>query len=157
MTRRTINQIQDDLVLEFAHLNGDLELVLMHIANFGFLLPAMPEAYRTEQNLIKGCHSKVWLSASDETQGFHFYADSDTIISKGLVSLLVHIFNGQSADEILEAELYFIRESRLERFIGTKRSNGFAAMLEQVRRLVPGAGDRCFTSPPKPLSFFHTR
>lgn len=93
----------------------------------------MPEEYRTDKNIIRGCHSKVWLAAREESSQVYFYADSDTIISRGLVSLLLRIFNGQHPDEILGADLYFIRRNHLERFIGNKRSNGFAAMIDQIK------------------------
>ncbi len=131
----SINQIQDEVIIEFSRLNGDLESVLFYIVALGQVLPCMPEEYKTDGNIIKGCHSKVWLSARMESNKVYYYADSDTIISKGLVSLLLRIFNGQHPGDILKANLYFIQRNHLERFIGTKRSNGFAAMLEQMKFL----------------------
>ena len=129
----SIDQIQEEIIEEFKNLNGDLERVLFHIARLGLMLPVMPNEYKTDQNLVKGCHSKVWLSAAEESRKIYFSADSDTTISKGLVSLLLRILNGQHPDDILSTELYFIRASHLERFIGTKRSNGFSAMFDQMK------------------------
>lgn len=129
----SINQIQDEIVEEFTMLNGDMEKILFHIVSLGQILPVMSIEYKTDKNLIKGCHSKVWLAAKEESNRVYFYGDSDTVISKGLVSLLLRIFNGQYPDEILSADLYFIKQNHLERFIGTKRSNGFSAMIAQIK------------------------
>jgi cysteine desulfuration protein SufE len=129
-----INQIQDEIVEEFEMLNGDIESVIFHIVNLGKTLPEMPQRFKVDKNLIKGCHSKVWLGATEQTGQLYFYADSDTIISKGLVSLLLRIFNGKNSHEILNADLYFIKLSHLDRFIGTKRSNGFFAMIDHLNK-----------------------
>jgi cysteine desulfuration protein SufE len=129
----SIDQIQDEIVDEFAGRNGDIEKVLYHIVSLGQNLPVMPIEYKTDKNLIRGCHSKVWLAAVERRDKVYFYGDSDTIISKGLVSLLLRVFNGQPPDQILMANLYFLRRNQLERFIGTKRSNGFAAMIDQIK------------------------
>jgi cysteine desulfuration protein SufE len=129
----SINQIQDEIVEEFAMLNGDMEEILFHIVRLGQILPVMSIEDKTDNNLIKGCNSKVWLAAKEESERVYFYGDSDTVISKGLVSLLLRIFNGQHSGEILSADLYFIKKNQLERFIGTKRSNGFLAMIDQIK------------------------
>ena len=129
----SIDQIQDEIVDEFAKLNGDIEKNLFHIVTLGQNLPVMPIEYKTDKNLITGCHSKVWLAAVEKGDKVYFYGDSDTIISKGLVSLLLKVFNGQPPDQILMANLYFLRRNGLERFIGTKRSNGFSAMIDQIK------------------------
>lgn len=114
-------------------MNGDVEMILIYIVELGQILPAMPAEFKIEANIIKGCHSKVWLAATIQNDAVQFYADSDTIISKGLVSLLLRIFNHRRPNEILEADLYFIRQNHLQKFIGTKRSNGFAAMIDQMK------------------------
>ena len=132
----TINQIQEQIVEEFAAMNGDVERIMCHIVALGRKLPQMPIIYRVDTNLIEGCHSKVWLVAAERTNRIHFYADSDTIISKGLVSLLLRVFDGQHRAEILNTDLYFIKRNHLERFIGTKRSNGFHAMIDQIKGCV---------------------
>jgi cysteine desulfuration protein SufE len=129
----TINQIQDEIISEFSLLDGDMEMTVFYIMELGQKLPAMPEADKTEDNVVKGCQSKVWLTARLDNEKLYFSADSNTAITKGLVSLLVRIFNGQIPDDVLKAELYFMQKIGMERFIGTQRSNGFAAMIKQMR------------------------
>jgi cysteine desulfuration protein SufE len=129
----TINQIQDEIIGEFSLLDGDMEMTVFYIMELGQKLPAMPEADKTEENVVKGCQSKVWLTATLENDRLQFAADSNTAITKGLVSLLVRIFNGQTPDDVLTANLYFMQKIGMERFIGTQRSNGFAAMIKQMK------------------------
>lgn len=129
----TINQIQDEIISEFSLLDGDMEMTVFYIMELGQKLPEMPESEKTEQNTVKGCQSKVWLTAVQEDQKLFFRADSNTAITKGLVSLLTRIFNGQRPDDILKADLYFMNRIGMERFIGTQRSNGFAAMIKQMK------------------------
>lgn len=130
---KTINQLQDEIISEFALLEGDTEMTLFYIMELGEKLEPMQEADKTDDNLVKGCQSKVWLTARLENDRVWFSADSNTAITKGLVSLLVRIFNGQTPDDILQADLYFISKIGMERFIGTQRSNGFAAMVKQIK------------------------
>ena len=129
----TINQIQDEIISEFSLLDGDMEMTVFYIMELGQKLPMMPEADKTEDNVVKGCQSKVWLTSKLEDNKLYFTADSNTAITKGLVSLLVRIFNGQTPDTILNADLYFMNKIGMERFIGTQRSNGFAAMIKQIK------------------------
>jgi cysteine desulfuration protein SufE len=129
----TINQIQDEIISEFSLLDGDMEMTVFYIMELGQKLPDMPAAEKTEDNVVKGCQSKVWLTAKVDSDKIYFAADSNTAITKGLVSLLVRIFNGQTPDSILNAELYFMQKIGMERFIGTQRSNGFAAMIKQMK------------------------
>ncbi len=129
----TINQIQDEIISEFSLLDGDMEMTVFYIMELGQKLPEMPEEQKTEENIVKGCQSKVWLTTSLEENKATFQADSNTAITKGLVSLLVRIFNGQSPEAILNADLYFMNKIGMDRFIGTQRSNGFAAMIKQMK------------------------
>lgn len=129
----TINEIQDEIVSEFALLDGDMEMTVFYIMELGQKLPDMPESEKTEENIVKGCQSKVWLTAKLEQDRVFFKADSNTAITKGLVSLLIRIFNGQRPDDILKADLYFMNRIGMDRFIGTQRSNGFAAMIKQMK------------------------
>jgi cysteine desulfuration protein SufE len=117
----TINQIQDEVISEFSLLDGDMEMTVFYIMELGQKLPVMPEADKTEDNVVKGCQSKVWLTGKLEDNKLYFTADSNTAITKGLVSLLVRIFNGQTPDAILNADLYFMNKIGMERFIGTQR------------------------------------
>ena len=129
----TITSIQDEIISEFSLLDGDMEMTVFYIMELGQKLPEMNPADKTETNEVKGCQSKVWLTAKLESDKLFFAADSNTAITKGLVSLLVRIFNGQSPNAILNADLYFMHKIGMERFIGTQRSNGFAAMIKQMK------------------------
>lgn len=130
---RSISAIQDEIVSEFSLLDGDMEMTVFYIMELGQKLPEINPSDRTEENEVKGCQSKVWLTAKLEDNKIFFSADSNTAITKGLVSLLVRIFNGQSSENILNADLYFMHKIGMERFIGTQRSNGFAAMIKQMK------------------------
>lgn len=129
----TINQIQDEIINDFSLLDGDLEMTVFYIMELGQKLPDMPDDEKKEENIVKGCQSKVWLTANLEDNRISFRADSNTAITKGLVSLLTRIFNGQTPDAILTADLYFMNRIGMDRFIGTQRSNGFAAMIKQMK------------------------
>jgi len=129
----TINQVQEEIINEFSLLDGDMEMIVFYIMELGQKLPLMREEDKFEDNIVKGCQSKVWLTAKFENERLHFSADSNTAITKGLVSLLVRILSNQKPEDILEADLYFMKKIGMERFIGTQRSNGFAAMIKQMR------------------------
>ncbi|MEX2234385.1 MAG: SufE family protein [Cyclobacteriaceae bacterium] len=129
----TNNQIQDGIISDFSLLDGDMEMTVFYIMELGQKLQEMPESEKTEQNIVKGCQSKVWLTGSLDQGRVYFRADSNTAITKGLVSLLTRIFNGQTPEEILNADLYFMKKIGMDRFIGTQRSNGFAAMIKQMK------------------------
>lgn len=129
----TMQQTQDEIINDFSLLDGDMEMTVFYIMELGQKLPDMPEADKTEDNVVKGCQSKVWLTAKAQDDKLYFTADSNTAITKGLVSLLIRIFNGQTPDAILHADLYFMQKIGMERFIGTQRSNGFAAMIKQMK------------------------
>jgi len=129
----SIDEIQDEITNEFSLLDGDMEMTVFYIMELGQKLPAMNEEDKTEDNIVKGCQSKVWLTARLENEMIQFTADSNTAITKGLVSLLIRIFSGQRPEAILEADLNFMKRIGMERFIGTQRSNGFAAMIKQMK------------------------
>ncbi len=130
----TIENIQEEIVNDFALLDGDREMTVLYIMELGQKVPEMPESDKTEENIVKGCQSKVWLTASlNADNRVQFEADSNTAITKGLVSLLLRIFNNQKPDDILKADLTFMHRIGMERFIGTQRSNGFAAMIKQMK------------------------
>ena len=130
---QTINEIQDEIIDEFSLLEGDPEMTNFYIMELGEKLPPLDEAFRIEDHIVKGCQSKVWLVPERDGDRFSFAADSNSAITKGLVSLLVRIFDGQTSKDILEADLYFIDKIGMNRFIGTQRSNGFAAMIKQIK------------------------
>ncbi|QHT68808.1 SufE family protein [Rhodocytophaga rosea] len=130
---RTILEIQQEIIGECSGLNGEVEKILFYLIQQGKQLPAMPLYYKTEAYLIKGCHSKVWLATVSDKEQVYLYADSNTAITKGLISLLIRILNGQFLKAVEEADISFMQGSGLERFIGSERSNGFAAMINQIK------------------------
>ena len=129
----TIDQAQEEIASEFSLLDGDQEMTVFYIMEIGQKMPPFPDTARTEANEVKGCQSKVWMTAELRNGLLYLQADSNTAITKGLVSLLVRIFSGHTPDEILKAELTFMKKIGMERFIGTQRSNGFAAMIKQIK------------------------
>jgi cysteine desulfuration protein SufE len=129
----TIRETQDEIINEFSLLDGDLEMSVLYLMELGQKLPPMNEESKTEENIVKGCQSKVWLTAEMKQDRIYFTGDSNTAITKGLVSLLIRIFNGNLPEEILNADLYFMKQIGMDRFIGTQRSNGFASMIKQMK------------------------
>ena len=130
---QTVNEVQDEVIEEFSMLDGDMEMTIGYIMELGDQLPEMAESLKTEDNIVKGCQSKVWLNAQLDGDVVRFDADSNTAITKGLVSILVRIVNGRSPQEIVDADFYFIDKIGLNRFIGTQRSNGLGAMMKQMK------------------------
>ncbi len=128
----TINQIQDEIVGEFNALTDwmDKYSILIEIGNE---LDNFDETNRTEQNLIEGCQSKVWLHAWLDNGKIKFMADSDAIIVKGIVALLIRILNNRTPEEILNTDLYFVDQIGLKEHLSPTRSNGLVSMIKQMR------------------------
>lgn len=133
MSVKAINEIQDEIIEEFAILGDDMESIIFYIMELGQKLPPLPEQYKVDENIIKGCQSKVWLTTSMEDDKIIFRADSNTEITKGLISMLIRVLSEQSAESIANADLYFIEKIGMSRVIGSQRSNGFAAMIRQMK------------------------
>jgi cysteine desulfuration protein SufE len=129
----TINNIQDEIIDEFSSLQGDLDMCVEYLIELGKKLSPLGQEYQVEENIVKGCQSKVWLVANHQQGTVNFQADSNTMITKGLVSMLIRILSGQNPDDILNADLYFIHKIGMNRFIGTQRSNGLGAMIKQMK------------------------
>ncbi len=128
----TIDQIQDEIIEEFSEVDDWMDRYAM-IIDLGNSLPPIDNAYKTPQHLIEGCQSRVWLNA-EEHDGHVFYtADSDAIIVKGIISLLIKVLNGHTPDEILGSDLYFIDRIGLAENLSPTRSNGLLAMVKQMR------------------------
>ena len=130
---QSINEVQDEIAEQFSMLDGNIEMTIEYIMELGAQLPEMDDSIKTEDIIVKGCQSKVWLKADFENNKIEFNADSNTAITKGLVSLLVRILSNRTPQEIIDANLYFIDKISLNRFIGTQRSNGFGAMMKQMK------------------------
>lgn len=126
-------EIQNDIIDNFLLFDGDMEQTLFYLMDLGKKLPAMPSAHKTEEYIVKGCQSKVWVYPSFVNGKVHFEADSNTEITKGLVYLLWRIWNDKAPDEILESELFFIEKIGMNNMIGSQRSNGFASMIKQIK------------------------
>jgi cysteine desulfuration protein SufE len=129
----SIKEIQDSIIEEFEILAGDRESTIFYIMELGQKLPEMTESDRAEDNLIKGCQSKVWLTSKSYGSKVRYNADSNTEITKGLISLLIRVLDGQEADVIVNADLYFIEKIGMQQVIGSQRSNGLASMIKQMK------------------------
>ena len=128
----SINELQDEIIEEFAGLDDWMDKYQLLI-DMGNEQEPLDERYKTEQNLIDGCQSRVWLQA-DYTDGIvHFSAESDALIVKGIVSLLVRVLDNQTPQDILNADLYFIDQIGLREHLSPTRSNGLLAMVKQMR------------------------
>ncbi|HEY1009301.1 MAG TPA: SufE family protein [Sphingobacteriaceae bacterium] len=128
----TINDKQDELIAEF-EFHTDWMDKYEYIIQEAKRLPLIDPVYKQDQYLIKGCQSKVWLHASFLNGKIHLTADSDAIISKGLVSLIVRVLSGFTPAEILNADLYFIDKIGLKEHLSPTRSNGLLAMVKQIK------------------------
>jgi cysteine desulfuration protein SufE len=126
-------EIQNEIIDEFSILGDDRESTIFYIMELGQSLPDLDEKHRIEENIIKGCQSKVWLTAELKADQIIFNADSNTDITKGLISLLIRVLSGQTVDNVLNADLYFIEKIGMGRFIGSQRSNGLVAMIKQMK------------------------
>ena len=130
----SITDTQEEIVNEFSLLEGDQEMSVLYLMELGQKLPAMKEEDKKEQNEVKGCQSRVWLTAEVKHGAVFFSADSNTAITKGLISLLIRVFSGHTPQEILNGEITFPSRIGMDRFIGTQRSNGFAAMIQRMKQ-----------------------
>ena len=130
----TIAETQQEIIEEFSMLDGDREMSVMYLIELGQKLPTLLDDHKAETNLVKGCQSKVWLVATLKHDHVYFSADSNTAITKGLVSLLIRIFSGHLPDEILAGDLFFMEKIGMDRFVGTQRSNGFASMILRMKQ-----------------------
>lgn len=124
---------QKEIIEDFKVLDGDLEMTLNYLMELGEKLDTFNEKDKKEENIVKGCQSKVWLTYKKSEDKLFFSGDSNTAITKGLLSLLIRIFSGKSCKEILETKLSFIGDIGLNRFIGTQRSNGLESMENKFR------------------------
>ena len=128
----TINEIQDEIIEEFSGLDDWMDKYQLLI-DLGNEQTPLDEQYKTESNLIDGCQSRVWLQADYENGVIHFSAESDALIVKGIVSLLIRVLSDHTPQEILDADLYFIDEIGLKEHLSPTRSNGLLAMIKQIR------------------------
>lgn len=128
----TINEIQDEIVEEFSDLEDWMDRYQLLI-DLGSEEAPLDDAYKTEQNLIDGCQSRVWLQADLVDGKVQFQAESDALIVKGIVALLIRVLSGHTPQEIIDADLYFIERIGLREHLSPTRSNGLLAMLKQMK------------------------
>lgn len=129
----TINDTQNEIIEEFADLSDWMDRY-GYIIELGNALPPFPDDKKTPTNLIEGCQSRVWITADRNPDGtIRFEADSDALIVKGIVSLLLKVLSGHTPQEILDADLYFIDKIGLSDHLSPTRSNGLVAMVKQMR------------------------
>ena len=130
----SINEIQDQIIDDFSAFDDWMDKYQM-IIEMGNSLEPLDEKYKTPQNLIEGCQSRVWLQADydEEKKTIHFTGDSDAVIVKGLVSLVIQVLSDHTPDEILASDLYFIEEIGLKENLSPTRSNGFLSTIKQMR------------------------
>ena len=128
----TINEIQDEIIEEFAEFDDWMDKYQLLIT-MGEEQEPLPAELKTEQNLIDGCQSRVWLVCDEREGKLQFRAESDALIVKGIVSLLIRVVTGHTPQEILDADLYFIPQIGLTELLSPTRSNGLLAMVKQIR------------------------
>lgn len=128
----TIQETENQIIEEFADIDDWMDRYSM-IIDMGNALPAIDEAYRTPNHLIEGCQSRVWLNAELQGDKVIYTADSDAIIVKGIISMLIKVLSGHTPDEILDAKLDFIDEIGLSQHLSPTRSNGLLAMVKQMK------------------------
>jgi len=128
----TINEIQENIIEEFAQFDDWMDKYSLLI-DMGNSLQALDEKHKTPQNIIEGCQSRVWLNADYNDGIITYQGESDAILVKGIVSLLIQVLSGHTPDEILKTELYFIDKIGLKEHLSPTRSNGLVAMVKQMK------------------------
>ncbi|MBP9019181.1 MAG: SufE family protein [Bacteroidales bacterium] len=128
----TIKEVEQQIIDEFSVFTDWLDKY-EYLIELGKSLPLIDEKRKTDENLIRGCQSKVWLAADYVDGKIYFTADSDAIITKGIISLLIRVFSGRTPKEILDADLNFIKEIGLQDNLSPTRSNGLVSMIKQIK------------------------
>ncbi len=128
----TIKEIQEEIVDEFSMFDDWMQRY-EYMIDLGKSLPLIDEQYKTDDNIIKGCQSKVWVHADLEEDKLSFTADSDAIITKGIIAILIRVFSGQHPKDIIEADTNFIDEIGLKEHLSPTRANGLVSMIKQIK------------------------
>ncbi|MDD3004282.1 SufE family protein [Flavobacterium sp.] len=128
----SIQAIQEEIIDEFSMFD-DWDERFQYVIDLGKSLPLIDEKYKTEDNIIKGCQSKVWLHAEEHNGLITFTADSDAIITKGIIAVLIRVFSNQKANDILEADTTFIDQIGLKEQLSPTRANGLVSMIKQIK------------------------
>ncbi|MBT8272935.1 MAG: SufE family protein [Bacteroidia bacterium] len=128
----SITEIQNELIDEFAMFDDWMQRY-EYMIELGKTLPLIDDRFKTDDNLIKGCQSKVWLHAEMHDNKVIFTADSDAIITKGIIAILIRVFSNQSPQDIIDAETDFIDEIGLKEHLSPTRANGLVSMIKQLK------------------------
>jgi cysteine desulfuration protein SufE len=128
----TINEIQDEIVEDFSMFE-DWNDKYEYLIDYGKSLPLINEKYKTEEYRIHGCQSRVWLFGEVKDGILNFKADSDAIITKGIVGLLIKVLSGHSPQEVIDSDLYFLRKIGLQEHLSPTRANGLVSMIKQIK------------------------
>ena len=129
---QTITEIQEEILKTF-NIFDNWEQKYEYLIDLGKDLAAIDEIHKTDDNLIKGCQSRVWLYAKEENEKIFFSADSDAIMTKGIIALLIRVLSGQSAADIVNADLNFIKKIGLKEQLSATRANGLVSMIKQMK------------------------
>lgn len=128
----TIKEIQNEIIDEFSMFDDWMQRY-EYIIELGKSLPLIKEEYKTEENLIKGCQSKVWLQGEQKEDKIVFTADSDAILTKGIIAILIRAFSNQKAEDIIKADTEFIDEIGLKEHLSATRANGLVSMIKNIK------------------------
>ncbi|KQB38726.1 SufE family protein [Flavobacterium aquidurense] len=128
----TIKEIQNEIIDEFSMFDDWMQRY-EYIIELGKSLPLIKEEYKTEENLIKGCQSKVWLQGEQNDDKIVFTADSDAILTKGIIAILIRAFSNQKAEDIIKADTEFIDEIGLKEHLSVTRANGLVSMIKNIK------------------------
>jgi cysteine desulfuration protein SufE len=129
----SIKEIEQEIIEEFELFGDDWEGKYEHLIDLGKSLPKIKDEYKTDERIIKGCQSKVWLHTEMKDGKIIFSADSDAIITKGMVALMIRVLSGQPADEIVSADMSFIDKIGLKEHLSPTRANGLLSMIKQMK------------------------
>lgn len=129
----TIKEIEKEIIEEFELFGDDWEAKYEHLIDLGKSLPKIKDEFKVDENIIKGCQSRVWLHAENINGSINYTADSDAIITKGMVALMIRVLNNQPANEIINADLSFIKTIGLIEHLSPTRANGLVSMIKKMK------------------------
>lgn len=128
------NEIQDEIIADYQLFDDEMDRYEFLIDE-GKKMAALPDEYRTDENIVQGCQSKVWVEGKLQEQKMHYWADSNTAITKGIIALLLKVVNNQTPEDIAAIDFYFIEKSGLKEHLTSQRSNGLLAMIKQIKNI----------------------
>lgn len=128
------NEIQDEIIADYQLFDDEMDRYEFLIDE-GKKMAALPDEYRTDENIVQGCQSKVWVEGKLQEKKMHYWADSNTAITKGIIALLLKVVNNQTPEDIAAIDFYFIEKSGLKEHLTSQRSNGLLAMIKQIKNI----------------------